>query len=120
MNSVVGSYLEDELLYRNLIITSTEYKQIRCSLTTACMESNVLGIPGGSGPGYTAPFILPTYVWPLLRGCPTGQELCPKQKKRSEYENVTSDSGLAKEVPLLPEIMFSQNFKQDAFSSLFK
>ena len=77
----MASYLEGELLYGDQIITSTEYKHICCSLTTACMEANVLGIPGGSGQGHMAPFILPTYLWPLLKGCQICQELCPKQKK---------------------------------------
>lgn len=38
MNSVVASYLEDELLYGKSIITSTEYNQIHSSLTTICMD----------------------------------------------------------------------------------
>lgn len=38
MNSVMASCLEDELLYGESTITSTEYNQIHSSLTTICMD----------------------------------------------------------------------------------
>lgn len=59
-------------------------------------------------------FILPTHFGLLLSCCQIHQELCSEEKE-SEYQNVTQDPEVAKDVSLRPAKKFFQNSREDTF-----
>lgn len=62
-------------------------------------------------------FILLTHLWLLLGCCKICQELSSEEEKESKYEN-TLDSALAKDVFVLPAMMFFLNSREDSFLDL--